>query len=782
MTHGGGWAAVVMVAGAIAAWSRLPAGPEGVAAAWISALIPGPHLVPNTLGAAWAVLAAAGLFTGYAGAGLRVARWTGRRRPGAGTRTTAPLTGYAAVSLILLGLAAVGLWHRVLLAGAALLLVAAIGRSGRRWFGALLHAGLRRWRGAGVTGRAAAVALALWGAVLLVPPGMNADCLEYHLTFPAEILKLHRLPGGDGYLYWAWALASDLPNVFPLLAGDDAAAALLRPLLLLSGAAALGGRLGVPIGWVWIAVLLPAGTSAYFTAKNDAVVAGFVLAGAAAVSGRRPGVRSSLLAGFMLGAALASKVIVLPVTAALAVLLAVRADGRRRPRVLSGGLVAAAVPVGAWAVKSLLIWGDPSYPAGTTVFPRLFGEPADGERLRDAVVSFIGVREGWARWPLEAAWLVAAGALPVVAVGGAWRRAAGGGVALAGLAGTVALVAGLKTDLGFVSRFCAPALAMANVAAVAWMVRGRGAGWRLARTGLIAAGVAAHARIAGELELGPATVGVLSGTVQRAGFRADRLQGYGGLLPVIDDANRRSGRRGRMLAIGETISWGLPVPVVGEGFGPRFPWRTARRSRDVRRIGIAFRQADIRWILYNPWKADWRRWQPAPWTWNPAMLARWREFNATCIHPLRMAGSLDRGIGNPCLFEVTRRPRPGRERAWLPGAEQAFGEATRSGMAGRWRDAERQWRGLKGLLPGVAAVDRGWGEALLWLGRDAEAYARLRAARAAGYADYSSLTQLAVAAERLGRPAEAERALREAGAYLRNWPGAAPAARRAVGR
>ncbi len=718
--------------------------------------------------------------------GQMILRWIASARPRGAVRLAAAFLGYGIVSLGVLGLAAAGLWFAPVLAGGLglVLLVSSRCLSGtiRAWGQATRGA----WRDLALAGRTVAVLLLGWSLILLAPPEIHIDSLEYHLAYPQQALIAHSLIG-HGYMNWTNPLAADLPNVFALLVGLDPAAKMLHPLFALLGALVLLRALGVRpwsakgLAATWLALMLPRGAAAFFTAKSDAIVCGTVLV---ALAMARPGRRSRrfpvhevAFAGAAVGLVASMKIVVAPVAAvALALALWHLPSGRRwvGVRLL---LPWALVPFLPWALKSWLFTGDPVYPVGVSRWPGLSGDGAADRMTGQALALFSDPARRLFASPWEALRLAAVNALPAFAILPVlWRsRAAGVRDVLAAAAIAAAIqTAGLRFGLDIVERFAGPAFVAGNLAACAVVLTGSGRAWRVSRAALVVLVLVAHVR-ATALSLGgaaPAVAALLAGRTAPEAFRTEALGSYGRILPEVRQVTRDSGPHGRVLEAGDTVSWGVPVRVLGEGLGPRLPWVAARESNTEQRMSIRYRQAGVRWVLHNAWKAGWARLHEQPYAWDARMLRLYEAWVRRHLRLRAFSGREDPIWGSHWLFEVSRAPAsaPVPRALFLPGAEDAFGRTTRAALGGDVNGAVSGFRSLRRLLPGVVALDAVLGHLLTRAGRYREAYPLVRASVDAGVVYEMNLFDWAITAGHLGRRGEAVEALRRAGETCPGWP------------
>jgi len=334
------------------------------------------------------LLAMAPAAAGLAGAGLVVLLGAGIGLPFLPSRTFAPLErlvwatalGLGGVSLLGLGLGALGLLRSWLLWLLTALGLALTGRSTWR----ALRAAWRdpRWKPRGRFSRWLALYCAAMLTLALVPalaPPSAWDSLVYHLTSP----KLYLTAGRVGH-------PLDLPYLgFPQLAemlfawgmgltGERAAAPLhwFYALLAVLALVSTGRRLsGDAVGWLAAALLLSSLTVVRLAGQpyvDLTLLLYTTLAVAAVWRARRTERRAWLLfGGAFAGLALSSKYTALAI---LPGLLLVLLPGRRSPEAGRGrrlwrsaqdGLIVCAVAVALWSpwlVKNFLLTGNPTYP------------------------------------------------------------------------------------------------------------------------------------------------------------------------------------------------------------------------------------------------------------------------------------------------------------------------------------------------------------------------------------------------------------------------------------
>ncbi len=778
---------------------RHPPGAPAWAAAWCRGLWPpGAQFAGNSAACLGAVASATGVLFILDAVGLRLLEWFGTGKPRVALRCASPFLGYAVASLGLLGLATAGIWFVPTVWG---------------WLGGLAVWGWDRGRvtasswAAGVRGLRWSrdpgmgwmlVPPATVGAILLLTPELQIDCLEYHLAYPRHLFAAHRVPSGDQYMNWLNALAADLPNGFFLIAGGDAAARLLRPVLMLVGALACSMELTrclhprgreIPVVLLIASILVPAGSGVLLTAKSDGVVGGALLtlcALALGASGGRPPVRRALTAGVVTGFVLSAKVVLAPLVLCLLVAIGSTDPGGLRRRWWLPGGAGAALLVLPWCAKAWAITGDPVFPV-LAAAGWLHSLGAAGE-LRAALDHFMDPARVWAGAPGE--WLSMVGAnafpclalLPLCSASGfaAARRLAG-----AALLGVFAMVVGLRFGYELVERFCGPAFVFLNLCAAVLVSRRQGRPWVFARWTWACATLVMTGRIAlvtWTPRLAEQAGAAFAGRTGWSAFRLDALGSYGRILEAVEA--RTSGGAEGVLMTGDTVQWGMPAGVLGEGLLPRLPWRSARAAVTEERIAVQFRQAGVRWVVYNSWRADWERRHDRPYPWDRRMLSVYRAFVARHLVLRASSGVVDPVWGSHWLFEVTpaARLRPGPV-LFLPGAERAFAAPGPSATHPGIRATVASLRELKAILPDVAVVDAMLGHALVRAGRFHEAAPRVSASVRAGVIHDLNLLDLAIVEGKAGRRGAAADALRRARDVYRDpaWDPLLTHARREAG-
>jgi len=285
-------------------------------------LPPGPHLAAVAGSFAVNFAVAVIFIVVLDAAGLRLLRWMLGRRPAGPVRLTASLAGYALISLSLLGIACMGLFYPVVLAGTVMLFLA--------WARGYILSSLTAWI-SGIRARLGEpggwlLAIALIPAVIfLAVPEVNMDCMQYHFSWPQQVALLHHMPMGQVFTYWNLPMPVELPYVLFLPFGlDSAIRIILLGLAFSAGTAflrALPFRLAPPAEALTILAILLIHESGWIalTAKPDLASVAFGLGAFALMPGlfaRRPagpgGSATALLAGLLGGFAVAAKYTLLP--------------------------------------------------------------------------------------------------------------------------------------------------------------------------------------------------------------------------------------------------------------------------------------------------------------------------------------------------------------------------------------------------------------------------------------------------------------------------------------
>jgi tetratricopeptide (TPR) repeat protein len=263
--------------------------------------------------------------------------------------------------------------------------------------------------------------------------------------------------------------------------------------------------------------------------------------------------------------------------------------------------------------------------------------------------------------------------------------------------------------------------------------------------------------------------------------RREGMLAWGALLPAVRAAVGHERPARDVLAIGEVHFWDIPARVRTQVLDPPFVWRACRGAGSATRIAIRFRQANIGWILFNGPLAGWGRFTYSPYDWRDDELRLYAEFVRTRLRLVASSPRSDPNYGCPWLFSVAARPLPPAARLlFLPGAERAYTFASLAAVHGAWNDAIKRFRRFA-FLPPVASIESMEADALLHAGRLRETLPLLRRTVEDGLLDETNLLDLAVAAGRLGRRAEAARALARAERAYPLWPERVATARREAG-
>jgi len=790
----------LVAAGVLGLWSVRALLFEKGEAAWLVELVsgawpPGPHFFGNLLRSAGSILLAFLLLLLFDSAGMRLLRLLlGRRAQGA-VRAGALFIGYAFASAFLLGVACAGIWHDPVLlfglAGLAALGFPEIRSAAGDWAGGMY----RLWNELGFPARAVlCCAAAVWLSLTLVPE-IHIDCMQYHLALPQQLGVWHRIPGRGVYNGWVIPVASDLPNVFSMMFGLDSAATIVKPVMLMVGAYAFLKALEFEISsasWVILplAVLSPDTRFILATAKNDAVVCGYVLVLCAFLlkSGTmwRRVVNDGLVfaAALLAGMVLASKYVLLPLVLALLLAALWGSPHARRGRVAFLMAAGALIPFLPWALKSFVFFADPLYPAGLLYFPGLFGDPSVNENTRllyEALIRHDRLPSGVF---MEVGWLSILNA-PLLLVGVPAlleRKRHGQGLLMAGLLvglGGVFLMSRGAIDAA--ERYAYPVFVAWGLLGGAAYFSAAGPPWRHGVRSRVPAVLAVVLALACLLRLvfyqrilytGMYPSEYHAGKVSAGEYRERGMYTYGTTLPVLVKA-AEEGRAGRrLLLIGETLTYGLPLRAVMDSLEPPFVWKAVRESDSVRRIRVKFKQAGISVVVYNLPVAGWGRYISSPYAWDSEMLARYKEFVRRHYRVCWSSGYSMPFYGTDWIVSVSDIPLPPAKRIrFLPGAEAAYSYAAMAEAHGRLREAVARFTAVRKDLGDVSWSDSLLGNALVQAKEYARAYPLVKRSIAEGLLDETNLLDLAAAAGNLGKLEEMKEALVRADSFFPISPG-----------
>lgn len=666
------------------------------------------------------------------------------------------LAGWGVAGTALLGLALVGTFYPVVIAGTGLLLIVGARASSGR--GSLVLAAISEARGVGWLGLGILAA----GFAPVVPgmmvPEFEIDCEIYHLGLAGQYLEAHRALLSLVPAPFHLPLPIDISFVVPLILNDDRLAKWMVASMFAAAAAVVvadARRNGSPLaGWAGVLLLLSTGTVLWLvrTSKNDVPAAALFMAGAVVfMSGRRrPG-------SLLLGLCVTAKIICGPLVAAWYLF---HFPPRRK---LASLALIVALPLVPWLVKTLLATGNPLYPVAYWLFPSLDWGP---ENAKSAIDSSMWMSESQALATFPGAWLkvmrqqhlVLLLALPGLLLLGRDRRAAWASVL--GSAGILAV--------GHTPRYLLPAAAILYVAMgremAAWT-----AGWRRGVVWLVVA--CALARIG----LAPENRGQLQTWSYKplAGTYAAMLSTRQEVLPALEKLRREFAASWppgeapafRVLSVGDWRTYRFPARILYAGVRGETPviWRMARVSRSPAELRKRFRQLGTDILLYNFVSAEWLEVRFALFPWERDDLRRYVEFLKLYEEPLMQPQVCDYHNGGFFVFRFLPRPRPKPlpEVWYTPGAESVYSRATELMKANRNLEALGEYLRIHAMLPDVAHAWNVVGHVYLTLENHAKGYEYLKPFGAKGIMDSMNLGEYGASAVRVGELDLAEKMLEE---------------------
>ncbi len=650
--------------------------------------------------------AAAGWMAAAFGLGRSATRLAGRRWSPALTATAGAGLG----SMTAMGLAAAGLAFPPLLIGAVALpalagLVGAVRDRRRRppiavplpdpWLLATL-----------------AVGLATWITVAAIPDTLE-DPLTYHWAAPEHYLRHHRLLAAPEHMQFQNPLVVEMTYLLALALGGIGAIKSLALALGLLGAALTAGlaRRLVPGGTGWIAatvlVLTPAMTEQVWLAKNDP---GTFLFWVAAVSASlAPGLRTragaaacGLFAGLCAGSKYTS---VFPLVGLTAWVLGLKPRRERLALVAAVG-AAAVLP---WFLRNWFDTGNPAFPLAYRVFGGLWWDVG----LEDAVHGYARAVTPPDVMKPSYAWYVLRDVLASPATVGAALAALGPlGLALllpapARLATGAAAAAFLLLLTERNGRFLIPLLALAACGAEATVVALKAAVPPAPRRavlgvllGLGLLGSAGHVA----LWIPDADALWLAGQATAAEARARRYTMYeecrtwtAAHLPA----------NARLLFEGEHRRFGFRQPVMSTHIVEQPPvWRWATQAADAPHLARKWRQAGIRYLVYNLVQSRFRHtvWFQGP-AWPARALQVYRAFAVHCLTEVHQSPHMDYLNGMLYVMRVDWHPHPATGYvAVLPWTETLILPAGNASRRGDKDEARTLALGVLKALPDVGEI------------------------------------------------------------------------------
>jgi len=581
---------------------------------------------------------------------------------------TAELLGIIALGTAFLGLALTGLFYPAAVLTTAIL-AASIGGGYKDPRGFVLPAARAV---AGLPDRRFAV-LALPALVPFLTassPWLDEDSLIYHLAFPWQCLKIHRLPLENVIVLFHLPLPSDLALALPLVVGDDRlakwmiAGAVAALCLFVVGRAK--GRNGT--AWAWLTPLVAFASSYVFfvssVPKNDMVASGLLVAGAllwrdgsrsTGAGGERSSPSASFTGAIMLGGAVAAKLTCGPFVAAWLLM--------HPPRLRSGTgtAVLLMLPVLPWLAKDWLATGNPVFPLFWKLMPSPFWGPENqaafdnfnmwapgAERLTTLVPALLAVM-----WRDFAICLIA---LPFLYKTGRWRSAT---ALILGFAGVL--------HLEGIARYLVPGiwLESAEISRTAGNDRlGRVGKWLRALLVLACLGQIFRCWH----ERPPIWRDILSPAAET---RERYLTTYAAAIRDLKTA-----RSPRILLAGGWRSYLIPGRTLFNGYQGETPvvWSQARSSPSPERLRVRFRQLGFRVMLYNFVSGDLVFSLNRSFGWTDPMLRTYADFCRQRLAVLRPPRRIDAENGGFYLLDFDLSPYTGarRDLLFLPTAESAL--------------------------------------------------------------------------------------------------------------
>ncbi|MEK7477478.1 MAG: hypothetical protein AAB152_17795 [Candidatus Coatesbacteria bacterium] len=663
----GGWGACVVAIAAPGLWANLTSAARAFSEA--RHLPRWPALGINLATEAATIAIALGLAVCLSFSGRRMLRWFGRGVPASRSVRwfAAPLLGYGAASLLLLGWLFVKLWFPVVLALSLLPLLVPARRPGvvgsRQNPAPFLFPHLPWW----VVG-----AFLLWLPWLLTPE-THEDAWTYHLAAPRRWLDLHGLCLAHVDVSMHFPMTAELVYAFPLLLGLDAVPKWLNALGYLAGAGALVAVLApAEPALLWVTLGTTATSAVFATAKSDGFATGAILCALAiGLEARRKAgapAASAWLAGIVAGLALASKNTSLLNVAWIPIVL-VWMHGTGRGRWLARWVIGAAIPLLPWLAKSWLLTGDPVYP-GPGMILALVPVAERSHWLGASVRGFVSENAA-------VAWILPAGLLL------AWSVSR---LALVPLATYLAWYIAFPTV--HTPRFAFPAFAAAACLLLHAPLPALAGSARFSRVVfLVLVGFSAVNRTAssfGAAALAPDPFPYLLGAETRS---EHVFRGLTGVEEARRFLVRERAQGGAVLLVSEWHQYGMPQPCYEAAPDLRKPpvllWdivRSATTEADVRR---AFRRLRVGWIVYNPVRALNAAHQGMPVAWTDAQLRLWHGFFRKWTSLAQASENLDFRHGALYVYRLLDHPTANKATPLhLPGVETLFGHALALEYAG----------------------------------------------------------------------------------------------------
>jgi len=772
----------------------------------------GISLAPNLLYVFLSAALAFFLLLLYDSVGLRLIVLLTGSRPRGVMRMVAAFAGYSVFAVALLGAALTGLWFTTLLSAALVLAAAACLPDFIRTVKEASARVAGFGRSLGPAGKVGWILVAAATACIVGVPEAAVDSMEYHLSFPQQVLFMHKLWGSGLYIGADMPIAVDFPNAFPVMLGLDMAAKALRPAMAILGALAFLRSLRLGLGasgqaeFVLVALLVPMARNFIVFSKSDGILMGAVsglvavlleggiyahraggsaggaAAGRGAVRPVQPGKSAVpppperaafLVAGVLTGFLASGKYVVWPLLAALwlAGLLRLPYRGAFRSFLAAGAV--AVLPLLPWLGRAYIFHADPFYPAGTVYLPSLFGVPENAAVVGETYQFWLGVQRPWENSLRDFGLLflrngaILGAALPLIIAGGRpgiFPFLTGSAVGLAGM--NFALLSGID----FVERYAYPVFMMWNLMGSALLVStfrpGSAASkvpvlW-VVRVVMVIFGfrlVAGHQMNFPGIQPGE----FYSGRLSVREFRLKSLYTYGLILPDLWVADALYPTRGSMVTVGNRFIWDIPSRAIGETFEPDFIWEAVNTSYTVEQLAAKFKKGNVRWILYNAHKAHWDAGSCTPKPWDERMVRLYIDFAVRYFTLTTWSGREDSWFGSCWLYNVARSPHPPSSRVlFLPGADRLFCRPVREYQLSNYPLSVAEFMALQKKFPELVKIGALMGPALLYTSQFKMAYPVLKETIKDGMVFNNNLLFFVGIALQLGKFEEADEVMAKA--------------------
>ena len=715
--------------------------------------------------------------------GVRIIRWVIGRRPVGATRLIAPLLAYGVISLALLGGASAGLWFKVLLGCSVVGVVIFSLHDLSACFADWKKGYISISRDSSGLLKAILAVVVLLAVAIVSLPEVNMDCMQYHMSFPQQVLMAHKLIGNQVFMYWHLPMPIELPYIYFLSVGAETTIRLILMVMMILGGVsflrAVGFKNGLAMELLIVstAVLFPEAGWVSMTAKNDIGAVAFGVGGVAVLfqylkCGGKGYCNTGLLllSGFLLGCFITAKYVLLPYVVVIPLILFI--FNSRRIFELLPLFVCAIIPLGFWGIKTFLFTGDPLYPAGLLAFPGIFGTNSPNIlAYQELSVSFSrAMSYEFLNESLLVILPMAILIYPSLFKLGDQRVRGLLIILSAVMLGLIFQLIVMHIRVWELSRF-------GYFASVVWGLIGMGLyfdGSNINRDygqppgfkqvyGHIFMFLAIVIGLSSSISLYVQTNRAINrpgdyllGKLNKSEYHLIGMSSFGKIYPLIcKSLSKEPGAS--IIEYGYSYPFNSPGRVKNDIIGPHPIWKAVNESDNIERLQKRFKQMNARLLVYNSEQALYLSLRSEPYGWTSRMLRLYGDYFKRYMVLRASSEEHHPYFGAYWLYEIADRPQMiNRSGGFLPGIDRAMAPVMSAITKKDFGEAYRLLTIFKSLLPEYEIFDSmTWGP-LYGMARHDEAYKALMRAISAGVIHDENLLAAYLMAVRYGHKRDAE--------------------------